>query len=137
VNYARSHPESFDVLDFPESERVELGYKDLFFNWLSKRVDNFEAGDIVFIRGMTPWDEVEEHSHSFFVYETDPVSGIPIAIAGNAGPANLWSWETECRRTPNRTLRTRIRPLLPWLESFLDLSETSKLDPPELVSGKK
>lgn len=137
VQYADDHPQWFNVMRFGENERVELGYKDLFFNWLKKRVDEFAPGDIVLIRGMTPWDEVEEHSHSFFVYETDPVSGIPIAIAGNAGPANLWSWETEARRTPNRTLRTRIRPLLPWLESFLDLSSKTPLQPPELVSGKK
>ena len=36
-----------------------------------------------------------------------------------------------------RALRTRIRPLLPWLETFLDLSGKEPLLPPELVSGKK
>ena len=117
--------------------RCKSQYKQRFFRWLEKKVDHFEPGDIVFIRGMTPWDEFDEHSHSFFVFETDPVSGVPIAIAGNAGPANLWSWETEARRTPNRTVRDRIRPKLSWLESFLTIDRHAVLEPPALVSGKK
>jgi hypothetical protein len=137
VQYAKEHTDWFDTLNFPEGNRIELGYKDRFFGWLEKRVDDFEAGDIVLIRGYTPWDEEDEHTHSFFVYETDPMSGVPVAIAGNAGPANLWSWETEARRTPNRTLRTRVRPKLEWLESYLTTSPDASLQPPVLVSGKK
>jgi hypothetical protein len=137
VKLAEQRADWFDVLDFPPSERVELGYKDRFFEWLAKRADAFDAADIVLIRGMTPWDELEEHTHTFFVYETCPITGVPIAIAGNAGPANLWSWETEARRTPHRTLRTRIRPKLTWLESFLETEGDSQLRPPALVSGKK
>lgn len=136
VELARSHPEWFEVLNFPKDRQVELGYKDQFFAWLLARVDDFDAGDMVLIRGHTPWDEFDEHTHSFFVYETDPMTGIPVAIAGNAGPANLWSWETEARRTPKRTLRTRIRPRLEWLETFLDNS-ARELEPPDLISGKK
>lgn len=135
--FAEEHDEWFEVLNFPKATRVELGYKPRFFRWLEKNADHFEPGDIVFIRGMTPWDEVDEHSHSFFVYETDPLSGVPIAIAGNAGPANLWSWETEARRTPHRDVRNRVRPKLAWLESFLTIDSNEVLEPPALVSGKK
>jgi hypothetical protein len=134
---ALERTDMFEVLDVPETERIELGYKDRFFEWLSTRVSDFQAGDMILIRGLTPWDEVEEHTHSFFIYETDPISGVPIAIAGNAGPANLWSWETEARRTPKRTVRTRIRPKLQWLETFLDTKSLEPLPPPPLVSGRK
>lgn len=134
---ALERTDMFEVLDVPESERIELGYKDQFFAWLSKRVSDFRAGDMILIRGLTPWDEVEEHTHSFFIYETDPLTGVPIAIAGNAGPANLWSWETEARRTPKRTVRTRIRPKLAWLETFIDTASQAPLAPPPLVSGRK
>lgn len=137
VNFARDRKDWFDVLTFPEHERVELGYKDRFFDWLMREIEHFDSGDIILIRGLTPWDEVDEHTHSFFIYETDPLTGIPIAIAGNAGPANLWSWETEARRTPHRTLRTRIRPKLEWLETFIDTSARGSLSPPELISGNK
>lgn len=135
--FAEQHPEWFEVVNFPRNSRVQLGYKDSFFQWLSENVDHFRAGDIVLIRGHTPWDEVEEHTHSFFVYDTDPMTGVPIAIAGNAGPANLWSWETEARRTPNRTVRTRIRPKVEWLQSFVDVDPNERLDAPPLVSGRK
>jgi hypothetical protein len=137
VRLAKERSDWFDVLSFPEAQRVELGYKNRFFRWLTKHVDSFEAGDIILIRGMTPWDELDEHTHSFFVYETDPLTGVPIAIAGNAGPANLWSWETEARRTPHRTVRARIRPRLEWLESFVDTTLDEALTPPALISGKK
>lgn len=134
---AAERSDMFEVRDFAESERIELGYKDTFFAWLSKNVREFEAGDMIIIRGLTPWDEVEQHTHSFFVYETDPISGVPIAIAGNAGPANLWSWETEARRTPKRTVRARIRPKLEWLETFIDVSSKDPVVPAPLLAGKK
>jgi hypothetical protein len=137
LDFAKSHPDWFEVLTFPEYMRIELGYKRQFFKWLSSKVDHFRAGDIILIRGQTPWDEVEEHTHSFFIYETDPLTGIPIAIAGNAGPANLWSWETEARRTPNRTVRTRIHPKLEWLQTFVTFDPNEALTPPALVSGKR
>jgi hypothetical protein len=134
---AAQRSDLFEVRDFAESERIELGYKERFFSWMQKHVREFEAGDMIIIRGLTPWDEVEQHTHSFFVYETDPISGVPIAIAGNAGPANLWSWETEARRTPKRTVRARIRPKLEWLETFIDVSSKDAVVPAPLLAGKK
>ena len=137
VRIARERDDMFEVRDFAESERIELGYKDRFFKWLARNADDFDAGDIILIRGPTPWDPVEEHTHTFFVYETDPLTGVPIAIAGNAGPANLWSWETEARRTPHRTVRTRIRPRLQWLESFVVMDPERPFVLPALVSGRR
>lgn len=137
LRLARERNDLFEVRGFAESERIELGYKDRFFRWLERNAREFEAGDIIVIRGLTPWDPVEEHTHTFFIYETDPLTGIPIAIAGNAGPANLWSWETEARRTPHRTVRSRIRPRLEWLETFIATDGSTTLVPPALVSGKR
>jgi hypothetical protein len=137
VRFAEQHPEWFEVLTFPKRTRVELGYKPQFFRWLINNNEEFRAGDIILIRGQTPWDAVEEHTHSFFIYETDPMTGVPIAIAGNAGPANLWSWETEARRTPNRTVRTRIRPKVDWLKTFLSIDTNEELQAPRLVSGRR
>lgn len=134
---ALERTDMFEVWDVPQKERIELGYKDQFFAWLGHNADEFQAGDMILIRGLTPWDEVDEHTHSFFVYDTDPATGVPIAIAGNAGPANLWSWETEARRTPKRTVRTRIRPKLEWLETFIDTSSREPIPPPPLVAGRK
>jgi hypothetical protein len=134
VKLAESHPEAFNVLHFPEKSRIELGYKARLFRWLGRHVDDFEIGDIILIRGLTPWDAETEHTHAFFIYEVDPITRIPIAIAGNAGPANLWSWETEARRTPHRTIRTRVRPNAEWLASLFP-EPIDTLVPPTLVSG--
>jgi hypothetical protein len=57
------------------------------------------------------------HFHSFFIYETDPVSGMPIALAGNPGRPLLQTWQFEAFRTPDRSIWYRIRPRLDWLES--------------------
>jgi hypothetical protein len=115
-------------------ERIEFGYKRQFFDYLAQHADRYQAGDIVVIRGKVPWDEEHMHYHSFFVYETDPVSGIPVAIAGNAGTPAVWTWEAEARRTPHRSVWHRIRPRLEWLSSVVgDAAEPD--EPPVLARG--
>jgi hypothetical protein len=136
VKLAEEHPEAFDVLHFEERSRIELGHKERLFKWLQRHAEDFDVGDVILIRGLTPWDEVEEHTHAFFVYEVDPLTRIPIAIAGNAGPANLWSWETEARRTPHRTIRARIRPKAEWLTQITQPSG-GLLTPPPLIAGPR
>ncbi len=136
IRFALDSPEWFDVLFVPERERIELGYKERFFAWLARRAADFQAGDIVLIRGLTPWDEEEEHTHSFYVFENDPLTGVPIAIAGNAGPANLWSWETEARRTPHRTLRTRVRLRSRWLRRVLPIDLSKPIALPPLLNNR-
>jgi hypothetical protein len=77
------------------------------------------------------------HMHSFFVYETDPMSGMPIVLAGNPGQPVLQTWQFEAFRTPERSIQYRIRPRSAWLRSFLkgpsDLPAVARLtiDPHE------
>lgn len=120
IDFALRTPAWFDVHTTSPSERIELGYKRQFFDYLAAHAETYRAGDIVVIRGMVPWDDEHMHYHSFFVYETDPVSGIPIAIAGNAGTPAVWTWEAEARRTPRRSVWYRIRPRLEWLGSVFE-----------------
>jgi len=132
IEFALAHPEWFEVWEVPEGERIELGYKEKFFNYLEKNAGKYEAGDIILIRGLTPWDEEEMHTHAFFIYETDPITGIPILIAGNAWRPQVWSWEAEARRTPKRTVRTRIRPKLEFLQ-LLAGARTFPQEPPPIA----
>jgi len=136
IRFARQREDLFEVLSFPANRRIEVGHKERFFRWLAQNVDAFAPGDIVLIRGPIPRDPDHEHSHTFFIYEIDPITGVPIAVAGNAGHANLWTWETEARRAPHRTLRTRIRPRLEWLQSFLATDSTEPPKPPLLTTGR-
>jgi hypothetical protein len=132
VEFARQHTEWFEVRDVPKKEQVQLGYKPKFFSMLASHVEHYQPGDIVFIEGFTPWDEEHRHTHAFIIYENDPVTRVPILIAGNPGPANLWSWETEARRTPKRAVRWVVRPKVEWLEAILG-SGTDDESPPILV----
>ncbi len=119
VTFAREHSEWFDVLELAPEQRVAMGNKSKFFAKLSEQVDDFQSGDVVLIHGYTPWDDERPHSHAFMIYETDPITRMPILIAGNAGPANLWSMETEARRAPLRSIRYRVRPKQEWLSEVL------------------
>ncbi len=130
--HARSHPEQFEVLDVPEKERVPLGERKRYIDYLLTHRDDFQGGDILMIRGPVPWDPIELHYHSFFVYETDPLSGIPLAVVGNAGRPSVRYWEVEARRTPQRAIWHRVRPKTEWLESIVVPLESSTNFPPPI-----
>ncbi len=81
-------------------------------------------GDIVVLRGRAKWDEYAVvHTHTFFIYESDPVTGVPILIAGNAGRPRLLTWDTEMERAPRRSIRHRIRPNTEWLYDHIVIRE--------------
>jgi hypothetical protein len=117
--YAAEHPEQFEVLDIPPGQRIALGQRAELLEYLTNNVTDFQPGDIIVIRGRTPWDAREMHYHSFFVYESDPLSGIPLALVGNAGRPSVRYWEVEARRTPEREVWHRVRPRTRWLQSIM------------------
>jgi hypothetical protein len=119
VEFARQHPELFYVLDVPKSERVMLGDSPGLSAYLLANADEYQPGDIVVIRGETPWDQDEPHTHVFLIYESDPLTRVPIVLASNPGPATLASWENESRRTPLRALFQRVRPRQDWIRSIV------------------
>lgn len=126
VDFTRSQPDNFEVLDVPAKERIPMGQHDKFVSYLAAHRADYQPGDIVVIRGPTPWDRRQMHYHSFFIYETDPMSGMPIAVVGNAGRPSVRYWRVETFRTPERTIWYRIRLTTPWLESIIDFDQ----DPP-------
>ena len=56
VDFARSQPERFEVQEVPASERVPMWNKQAFYRSLEQSSDRFRAGDIVLIRGYTPFE---------------------------------------------------------------------------------
>jgi hypothetical protein len=123
IDYANQHPEWFEMDTLAENERVPFKLARPFADFLVAQADRFRAGDVVLIRGYAPWDKPWKpkimHFHSFFVYETDPLTGQPLALAGNPGRPLLQTWQFEAFRTPERSIWYRIRPKLAWLESIL------------------
>jgi hypothetical protein len=127
IAFAKGHPEWFDLQD--EKSHIELGDRRAFFSYLLDHVDDFAPGDAVLIKGKTPWDANHVHFHSFFIYESDPVTGMPLVLVGNAGRPSLRSWETEIRRTPKRTILHRIRMSTEWLESVIGTDPLNSVPP--------
>jgi hypothetical protein len=118
VGFAKAHPEAFEVVELPDEERVPYAKRPEFFAHLAAHRDRYRPGDIVTIYGLR--DDGKMHYHSFFVYDADPVTGAPSLVAANAGRPRIRPWEAEMTSAPQRSIRARIRPRLPWLESVLD-----------------
>lgn len=133
IELARSRPESFDVWVVPERERVPFKYGRELSRYLTDNADQFQPGDVVMIRGYAPWDRHtrEMHFHSFFVFDSDPLTGMPLTLAGNPGKPVLQTWQFEAFRTPERSIWYRIRPRLEWLGHVmqLDSEQTAQNSP--------
>jgi hypothetical protein len=75
------------------------------------------------------------HYHSFWIYDSDPLTGMPTLVASNAGRPRIRTWEFEMRSAPQRSIKHRIRPRLPWLESVLVTRERTAERPAPLASA--
>ncbi|NLE88193.1 MAG: hypothetical protein GX607_17565 [Myxococcales bacterium] len=114
-DYAERHPEHFAPLNFPRRDWVPYEKEWAFFRFIRDHRDELRTGDVVVIKGKTPWDKILDHTHTFFIYESDPVTGMPILLAGNSGRPRLIGWDAEMMRAPKRSIRHRMRPNTEWL----------------------
>ena len=123
-NFARANPSWFSLLDYPIHKAVPYERSQEFFRFLEAHERDFEVGDAVIIRGRAAWDHYAEiHSHTFFIYETDPITGVPILLAGNSGKPRIVTWDAEMTRAPKRRILHRIRPNMSWLYDHVVLHE--------------
>jgi hypothetical protein len=122
VEFARSHTEAFEVYSVPQEERVALMNRSRFFGDLYAKRATYRPGDVVVIYGLR--DDEKLHYHSFFVYESDPVTGMPMLVASNAGRPRIRTWENEMQNAPRRSVLARIRPRLSWLETHVRMRQS-------------
>lgn len=127
TKFAWNHPEHFDVYYLASEERLPLTRGDALFAHLEEHAARYRAGDIVNILGLR--SDEKYHYHSFFVYKSDPVTGMPIWLAGNAGRPRLRSWYGELLSAPRRSIHSRIRPRLEWLRSVLEPEQSLATEP--------
>src|SRR5690606_38761777 len=133
--FAREHPEMMRLYDYPQKARVPYEKVNRFFSFLRSEKDRLRAGDVVIIRGRAAWDRYEEiHTHTFFIYETDPVSGMPVLLAGNSGKPRLVTWDREMIRAPKRSIHHRIELNSEWLYDNLVIGDAESLAPPLIVA---
>lgn len=115
-DYAREQPHRFQLRDFQVSARVRYEQTASFFRFIEAQKDWMQTGDIVIIRGRSAWDFYRElHTHTFFVYESDPLSGAPLLLAGNSGRPRILTWDEEMLRSPKRSIQHLLRPNWDWL----------------------
>ncbi len=133
ADFAYEHPELFDVYELPAEERHPFIFRGRFFGYLYEHRDRFRVGDVVTIHG--PRNNGVVSWHSFFIYETDPITGMPTLVAGNAGKPRIRTWENELRSSPRRSIKHRLRPRLEWLESFVTPDPSLAGSVPELSSS--
>jgi len=115
--FAAEHPDWFDLLTIPEAERVPLGARGEFFRRLRHAHRDYDPMDVIAILGYR--DDEKLHYHSFFVMRDDPLTGMPIWVASNAGRPRIRTWEAEMRNAPRRSVIARVRPRLEWLERII------------------
>lgn len=137
-SFASENPGSMRLHDYPMKSWVKYEDVGKFFRFLEREKDDLLAGDVVIIRGRAAWDRYAElHTHTFFIYETDPVTGMPVLLAGNSGKPRLVTWDGEMLRAPKRSIRHRIHLNSDWLYDHLlthDLGGDGSLAPPLVVA---
>ncbi len=114
VRLTKRHPELFDTWDIPKKERFRFKERDKFFNYLAAQADQFQHGDMLIIHGYKKGGR--PHYHSLIIMEKDLITGVPTRVAGNAVFPREQTLEGIMQISPKRTLRNRIRVLMPWLE---------------------
>ena len=135
LRYARENPEALKLEVLPTRQSLPYVFKRRFYNHLQQQADHYRAGTVVVIRGYAPWDHYSvPHYHTFFVYENDPLTGMPILLAGNAGKPRIQSWEPVMSRTPQRKIEQRITPQLEWLTRIVKVDSASAPSAPPLLA---
>jgi hypothetical protein len=117
VGFAEQRPEWFTVTQLSGQERIPFQKRAAFYDYLKAHRELFRAGNIVTILGLR--DDDREHYHSFFVYEVDPITQVPIWLASNAGRPRIRVWENEMGNAPKRSIKSVVEPKLEWLAERL------------------
>jgi hypothetical protein len=112
VTYFRENPGVFDVWDLAPEERIRFQARNEFLDYLRDHANRFGVNSVVLIHGPRGG---EAHYHSFIVIETDPVTGIPVVLAENAGKPRFRSWESAMQNAPLRSIKHVMTPRMEWL----------------------
>jgi len=105
--------------DLPKRDAVPLRSFGAMSEALARNADAFREGDILVIHGLREEDN-EEHYHAVLVLEADPLTGLPMVVADNAGRPRIRSLVAAMRSAPRRAVKHRLRLDTEWLLGVLD-----------------
>jgi hypothetical protein len=115
VGLADEHPAVADRYSFDAADQVAYRDRDAFFDNLWQHRDALREGDVIVIYGLR--SDNRNHYHSFYIYDTDPVFGMPVAVTDQAGEARVRSWHQVMRSAPLRSVHHRVRWNPDWIET--------------------
>jgi hypothetical protein len=117
----------FEIHWVPPERQTPLRRRERFFTHLYEDRDKYRAGDVLVILGLR--DDEKFHYHSFFVFDSDPITGMPTLVAANSGRPRIRAFSDEMENAPRRSLRARVRPRLDWLERVVHERPVAEADP--------
>lgn len=113
VELGTEYPDLVSLHAFTAGELIPYRDREAFFENLWKNRDVWRIGDIVVIYGLR--SDGRNHYHSFYVYETDPIYGMPINLVDQAGHARIRTWDNIMSTAPARSVRHRVRWNPEWI----------------------
>lgn len=116
LEFAEQPESPFERYDIPSSERVPFRRRAEFADALARYSHQIREGDVLIIHGLRE-EDLERHYHSVLVLRTDPLTGIPMVVADNAGRPRIRPLASAMRSAPRRSIKHRVRLDFDWLDA--------------------
>lgn len=133
--YATANPDVLERYDFPRKDHVPFRRRDDFAEAVAANAHMIREGDLLVIHGLRE-EDMEEHFHTMLVLRTDPISGMPMVVADNAGRPRIRNLASGMRSAPRRSIKHRIRIGWDWLLRGMkekERGENGAMDPSSII----
>jgi len=116
LEFATSNPGVFERHDFRRADWIPFKRRAEFAHAVARNADAIREGDLLVIHGPRE-EDLEDHYHTALVLRTDPLSGMPMVVADNAGRPRIRNLASAMRSAPRRSIKHRLRLDQEWLDS--------------------